>query len=65
MELFAWICLTSGFIIAVAAIYFLTRRTRKLRSKSEDIATAALLGVVMPQLMENSNLEMNEGKEEN
>lgn len=62
MELFAWIGLPSGFIIAVAAIYFLTRSTRKHRSKSEDIATAALLGVVMPQLMENSN---DEGKEEN
>lgn len=61
MELFAWAGLTSGSIIAVFAIYFLARRTRKLRSKSEDIATAALLGVVMPQLMENSN----DGKEEN
>ena len=61
MELLAWAGLTSGSIIAVVAIYFLTRRTRKLRSKSEDIVTAALLGVVMPQVMENSE----DGKEEN
>lgn len=60
------------FIILVSSAAVLLGATRKSRSKSaaeEDtanrVASAALLGVVMPQLMENSNSEMNEGKEEN
>ena len=62
MELLAWVGVLSVFIILIFAAVFAERGTRKSRSKSEDIAAVALLGVVMPQLMEE-NLE--DGKEEN